>query len=151
MMSFNEFPSVPGTYVLIVHVDQLLALAVGRLGTHTLPGGYYAYVGSAHGPGGLRARLLRHLRAEKPRHWHIDYLTAAAPVTAIWLRESPQRLECAWAREIIARGTVPVPRFGSSDCSCPAHLIALAEEAIPAARAVLMPITTISLLGGDTE
>jgi Uri superfamily endonuclease len=150
-MNFDEFPLAPGTYVLLVRVDQPLTLAVGRLGTVTFSGGYYAYVGSAHGPGGLRARLRRHLRAAKPLHWHIDYLTAAAPVTAIWLRESPERLECVWARELIARGSVPVPRFGSSDCSCPAHLVTLTEEAIPAARAALMPITTISLLGGNAE
>ncbi len=152
-MSFNEieFPPVPGTYVVWVRLDQPLTLAVGRLGTITLPGGTYAYVGSAHGPGGLRARLRRHLRAEKPLHWHIDYLTAAAPVVAIGLRVSPEPLECVWAREIIARGTVLVPRFGSSDCSCPAHLVALASEAIPAAWAALMPITMFSLLGGDVE
>ncbi len=112
-MSFNEieFPSLPGTYVLWVHVDQPLTLAVGRLGTVTLPAGTYAYVGSAHGPGGLRARLHRHLRAEKPLHWHIDYLTTAAPVVAIGLRVSPEPLECVWARELIARGTVPGAAF----------------------------------------
>jgi len=36
--------------------------------------GYYIYIGSAFGPGGVRARMLRHLRADKPKHWHIDYL-----------------------------------------------------------------------------
>jgi Uri superfamily endonuclease len=136
-MSLYEFPSTPGTYVLIVRVDQPLTLAVGRLGTVRLPGGYYAYVGSAHGPGGLRARLNRHLRADKPLHWHIDYLTTAAPVIAIWLRASPERLECGWAQALIARGTAPVPRFGSSDCACPAHLIALADTTIPAE---IMPV-----------
>jgi Uri superfamily endonuclease len=142
MMNFYEFPSAPGTYVLIVRIEQPLTLAIGRLGTVLLPAGRYAYVGSAHGPGGLRARLSRHLRPDKPLHWHIDYLTAAAPIRAIWLRASPERLECAWAREIIARGSVPVPRFGSSDCSCPAHLIALADETIPAA---ITPVTVIKI------
>jgi Uri superfamily endonuclease len=141
-MNSDAFPSTPGTYVLIVRVDQPLTLAVGRLGTVTLPGGHYAYVGSAHGPGGLRARLNRHLRADKPLHWHIDYLTAAAPVITIWWRASSERLECAWAQTLIARGSVPVPRFGSSDCTCPAHLIALAETTIPAAIA---PVTVINL------
>jgi Uri superfamily endonuclease len=40
---------------------------------------------------------------------------------------------------------VPVPRFGSSDCTCPAHLIALAEETIPAE---LTPVTVIKM---DTD
>jgi Uri superfamily endonuclease len=150
-MNFDELPPARGTYVFIVRVDQPLELVVGRLGRVTLSSGYYAYVGSAHGPGGLRARLGRHARADKPAHWHIDYLTAAAPITAVWLRESPERLECAWAQELIARGMVPVPHFGSSDCTCPAHLIALSAHALAAARAALMPITTISLLGGDAE
>ena len=150
-MNFNELPPARGTYVLIVRVDQPLELAVGRLGKLTLASGTYAYVGSAHGPGGLRARLGRHMRADKPVHWHIDYLTAAAPITAIWLRVSPERLECAWAQEIIARGTVPVLHFGSSDCTCPAHLVALTADALAAARAALMPVTTISLLGSDAE
>jgi Uri superfamily endonuclease len=150
-MNFYEFPPARGTYVLIVRVDQPLRLAIGRLGSVTFSSGYYAYVGSAHGSGGLRARLGRHLRADKPLHWHIDYLTAAAPITAIWLRVSPERLECTWAQEIIAWGTVPIPHFGSSDCACPAHLIALPEDALAAARAALMPVTAISLLGGDAE
>ena len=141
-MNLYGFPPAAGTYVLIVHVDQPLTLAVGRLGTVTLPGGHYAYVGSAHGPGGLRARLNRHLRADKPLHWHIDYLTAAAPVIAIWLRVSLERLECAWALALIARGTVPVPRFGSSDCTCPAHLIALPDTTIPAE---ITPVTVIKM------
>jgi Uri superfamily endonuclease len=149
-MTFDkiELPATPGTYVLMVRVDQPLTLAVGRIGTFELHGGYYAYVGSAHGPGGLRARIGRHLCAGKPLHWHIDYLTALAPVVAIWLRESAERLECRWAQALAARGTIPVPRFGSSDCSCPAHLIALTDDATPAA---LGSITVISLLGGDVK
>jgi Uri superfamily endonuclease len=152
-MTFNiaELPPTPGTYVLIVRVDQPLTLTAGRLGTVGLPGGLAAYVGSAHGAGGLRARISRHLRADKPVHWHIDALTALAPVVAIWLRESPERLECSWAQTLAALATVPIPHFGSSDCKCPAHLLTLPTGSIPTAWAALGRPVVISLLGGNVE
>jgi Uri superfamily endonuclease len=147
----SDLPHAPGTYVLMVRVDQPLALTAGRLGTFELPGRWAAYVGSAHGAAGLRARISRHLRADKPLHWHIDALTALAPVEAIWLRASPERLECRWALALAALGTVPIPRFGSSDCRCPAHLFTLPAGSIQAAWAALGQPVVISLLGGDVE
>jgi Uri superfamily endonuclease len=152
-MTFDttELPQAPGTYVLIVRADYPLALTVGCLGTVELPGGLAAYVGSARGPGGLRARIGRHLRADKSVHWHIDALTALAPIVAIWLRESPERLECSWAQTLAALATVPIPRFGSSDCRCPAHLFTLPAGSIQAAWAALGQPVVISLLGGDVE
>lgn len=122
--------NVPGTYILLVRLDAPLRLVVGRLGRVDFPGGLYAYVGSAHGPGGLRARIGRHLRRDKPVHWHIDALTAHAPVVAVWRRASPERLECAWARTLAALPgvTVPVLGFGSSDCRCSSHLFVLPQD-----------------------
>jgi Uri superfamily endonuclease len=130
---------------------QPLRLEVGRLGTVELPGGLYVYVGSAQGSGGLRARIGRHLRAEKRAHWHIDTLTAQTPVVAIWLKESPERLECPWARTLAVLAAIPVLRFGSSDCSCPAHLFALPAESMRAAWLALGKPTVISLFGGNAE
>ncbi len=128
-MNEPELPAVPGTYMLLLNLAQPVIAQVGRLGTVQLAAGWYAYVGSARGPGGLRARLRRHLRADKPLHWHIDALTAVAPVVAIWLDVSPERLECTWARRVAALPgvTVPLDGFGSSDCACEAHLFALAD------------------------
>ena len=40
--------------------------------------GCYVYAGSARGPGGIRARVRRHLRPDKTPHWHIDQVTAYA-------------------------------------------------------------------------
>lgn len=96
--------------------------------------GLYAYVGSAHGPGGLRARVGRHLRRDKPRHWHVDALTALAVVTHVAYVVSPERLECAWAQAVSALpgARIPLPGFGSSDCRCPAHLFALPADPLPA-------------------
>ena len=74
-MNDATWPAEPGTYALLIDVFAPLDLTVGMLGVVTLPPGSYAYVGSAHGPGGLRGRLARHGRTDRRRHWHIDYLT----------------------------------------------------------------------------
>ena len=61
-----------GVYVLVVSIDEPASLKVGRLGRLSFKKGLYAYVGS--GQVGLRARVARHLRRNKKRFWHIDYL-----------------------------------------------------------------------------
>jgi Uri superfamily endonuclease len=131
-----NLPAGPGTYVLIVRLDSPTTLAAGRLGPVSLAGGIYAYVGSARGPGGLSARVGRHLRKfGKMPHWHIDALLAHAAVIEIWLIEASDRLECAWAHAIAGVSGVeqPVAGFGASDCACRAHLFRLPAEAISAA------------------
>ncbi|MFQ6014179.1 MAG: DUF123 domain-containing protein [Anaerolineae bacterium] len=82
------------------------------------------YVGSALGPGGLTARLTRHLHRNKALHWHIDHLLQCARLLEIWAIVSPERLECRWATVVrqLYGATSPVPGFGSSDCRCPSHL-----------------------------
>lgn len=116
----------PGTYALILSLPHSVAdICVGRLGRFRFPAGWYVYVGSARGPGGLAARLARHLRLPKPLHWHIDYLRARTSPVEIWYAIGTQKLECVWARALLSlSGTsVPVPRFGASDCRCSTHLI----------------------------
>ena len=93
----------PGTYVLVLRAARTLRLQIGRLGRlHLLPGNY-AYVGSAFGPGGLRARLAHHGQVSSNPHWHIDYLRAQAEMAEIWYSASPVRQEHAWA--LICQGT----------------------------------------------
>jgi Uri superfamily endonuclease len=135
----NAIPRRPGVYVLHLYLSQPCCLQIGRLGIFNFDCGSYLYAGSALGPGGLRARLGRHLRGAGPPHWHIDYLRAAAEVVGfIWLEAeasawpAPAGLspECRLARCLAAHpaASIPAPRFGSSDCRgrCPAHLVALA-------------------------
>ena len=57
----KELPAMSGTYALLLRLDAAVQLAVGRLGDFTFPEGDYVYVGSARGPGGLRARVRRHI------------------------------------------------------------------------------------------
>jgi Uri superfamily endonuclease len=90
-----------------------------------LPAGDYAYCGSAYGPGGIGARVARHLRTVKPVRWHIDRLTAASRIRAVGLL--PGGGECDLVHQLLSRGAeIPLPGFGSSDCrTCPAHLLQL--------------------------
>ncbi len=125
----EPLPAEPGAYLLLIELAAPLALGIPRLGAATLAPGRYAYGGSAYGPGGLRARIDRHLRAEKTPHWHVDRLTVAGRVVGV--RAVPGGRECDLVRELLERpgASVPVPGFGSSDCrACPAHLVALPES-----------------------
>ncbi len=116
---------IAGTYILVLHVNRETEISIGRLGTFHLPTGYYLYVGSARGPGGLTARLARHLRERKRSRWHIDYLLREARVVEIWTASSPEKLECLWAQALLRMpdARIPVSGFGSSDCVCPTHLV----------------------------
>lgn len=116
-------PRAPGSYVLWLIAQKPFSVVVGRLGTCCFPEGRYAYVGSAFGPGGLAARLTRHLRRDKSIHWHIDALRASCAVDAIWLVKDAQ-VEHAWAQLLAQHpdSSQPVHGLGSSDCRCPTHL-----------------------------
>ena len=117
-------PSLPGTYVLVLRSSRRLGIVVGRLGTLAAQPGFYVYVGSAFGPGGLAKRVGRHARAEKRCRWHIDYLTAVATLDEVWYTVDDAHRECQWASGLkqICEATVPLDGFGSSDCRCPSHL-----------------------------
>jgi Uri superfamily endonuclease len=110
---------------LLAQLKQGIEIQVGKLGTFHFPAGWYAYAGSALGPGGLPARLARHARTHKRLHWHVDYLLQHAVLEAIWQTDYPERLECAWAAAVQALpcAQTPVRGFGASDCRCRAHLI----------------------------
>lgn len=118
----------PGTYLLLIRIDQAVQLDVGRLGRVAFAAGWYVYIGSALG--GLGARLRRHVRAAKRPHWHVDAVRAAGVLTTIVCRTGPDRRECETATIVagLPGGTRPVPRFGSSDCRCRSHLVHFAAE-----------------------
>jgi Uri superfamily endonuclease len=118
-------PKQPGCYVLIMRLSRREALDIGRLGRFDFPAGWYAYVGSARGPGGLAARLSRHRRTSKTPHWHVDHLRARAEPTAAWYTLGNQKRECDWARVLskLPGANVVAPGFGASDCRCATHLL----------------------------
>lgn len=132
------FPAAPGDYVLWLTLPSPAVLTIGRLGTFVFPAGFYAYVGSARGPGGLAGRLKHHLAPVLKPHWHIDYLRAAAPVERVWWLAGAAPREHDWAASLAALpgAALVVPRFGASDCACPAHLAHFAAPPSPAAFAL---------------
>jgi len=113
-----------GIYLLVLHLPQARALGVGALGEFLFPEGWYVYVGSAHGPGGLDARLRRHRLPQKALRWHVDYLRAVADRVEAWAAPLPRERECEWARRLAQwpGARIPAPRFGASDCRCASHL-----------------------------
>ena len=125
-----------GTYTLLIAVSEPRTLEVGALGESEFESGWYAYTGSALGPGGF-ARVERHRELaageRDVRHWHIDHLLGAAEATIDVVARSPGvDAECAIAQSIPGDA---VPGFGSSDCACHSHL-AYSPRRAPLAEAV---------------
>jgi Uri superfamily endonuclease len=121
---------IMGTYVLALWLERAQVIRVGRLGDIVFPAGWYLYAGSALGPGGLAARLARHLAridTGKRAHWHVDYIRERAVWAGAWGRASARRLECEWAGALRGQpgARIVAPGFGASDCRCPAHLVHL--------------------------
>lgn len=114
----------PGTYALLLHVEDEQIVEVGALGVMTVRPGVYVYLGSAFGPGGLRARVKRHARNDGAQHWHVDYLRAVTTLETVWYTHDATRRECVWAEIVrsLPGATVPMEGFGASNCNCPAHL-----------------------------
>jgi Uri superfamily endonuclease len=112
------------SYVLILRVSRRKRISVGGLGALDLGPGFYAYVGSAFGAGGLAARLRHHLYSHARPHWHLDYLRGIAQPEEVWVGPEGARCEHAWASMLkdMPATTAPVRGFGSSDCRCEAHL-----------------------------
>ena len=151
----TNLPATAGAYWLVLHLESAAALTVGRFGEVCFPAGYYVYTGSARGPGGIRARLGRHLRGSPRPRWHIDALRArAAPIAWGWTTapDPTPPWECRWAQALAAAPAafIPLPGFGASDCRhhCPAHLVgfpslATLQTALPRATRGTMEATEV--------
>lgn len=125
----NSLPEDFGTYALHLRLSEGKNIRIGRLGQFVFPGGEYIYLGSAFGPGGIRARLGRHLRGNGKLHWHIDYLRSAARIKGFWYSMDVHNLECQMSQDLalLPEAFIPAPGLGASDCrlGCKAHLVAL--------------------------
>lgn len=119
--SHKAIPKRPGAYVLAIELPRPFVLALPKKAAVTLAPGCYLYCGSAKGPGGLRARIARHMRRGKPIRWHIDNLTEAGHVLGAWTIIGGN--ECQLVA-FVAHLPMPIDGFGSSDCrSCRSHLL----------------------------
>ena len=122
--SDTSLPKEPGTYILILEASTGRRISVGALGKLALEPGFYAYVGSALGSGGLRGRLAHHRARSRFPHWHIDYLRRHTALREIWFSTGASRREHRWG-EVLARSEgaiIPLAGFGASDCGCHSHL-----------------------------
>ncbi|MBC7127921.1 MAG: GIY-YIG nuclease family protein [Candidatus Methanosuratus sp.] len=118
-----------GVYALVLGITGDVELAIGKK-RFNIPKCTSVYCGSAMGPGGVEGRVARHLRvfsgerASRP-HWHIDRLLAVASSVTAVSSHSKTSMECALASALEARGMIPVPGFGNTDCrsGCQSHLL----------------------------
>ena len=117
------FGSQSGTYALVMKNTCQRTAWIGRWGQLELESGYYIYIGSAFGPGGLQARIKRHLHKSMKKHWHIDYLRDYTTPYIVYYSYHPQHLEHEWAQILNKRKEmIAIAGFGSSDCQCRSHL-----------------------------
>lgn len=110
------------TYILLIYVERGEKISIGKSGQISLAEGFYIYIGSAKKT--IHKRLLRHLRREKNKFWHIDYLLCSPhlyEIVNIWINKLP--CECTISQMIYQQGFGLVVKkgFGSSDCKCPTH------------------------------
>ena len=113
---------------MLFRARQDCLVRIGKLGEFEIRKGYYVYVGSALGAGGLKARVGRHLRREKKLKWHVDHLRKELEIVDVFCHVTDKRMECVWTSELVSSGgTTPIPGFGASDCSCVSHLIYFEE------------------------
>ena len=116
--------SLSGTYALILASAGNEHLQIGRLGQLQVRSGYYVYLGSAFGPGGVKARISHHRKTATRPHWHIDYLSSSLPLDEVWYSYDPIHREHQWA-DLFKRmegSAIPLKKFGASDCDCVSHL-----------------------------
>jgi len=113
-----------GAYALILFCSQEGPVQIGKLGILQPRRGFYVYVGSAVGPGGVRARVAHHQKLSPRPHWHIDYLRPHTCLDRIWYSHDRLCREHQWARVIsgLRGASIPIAGFGSSDCRCKTHL-----------------------------
>ena len=111
-----------GCYQLLIRLDKTRRIRIGKLGLFSFPRGWYVYTGSAMN--GLSARISRHLRKRKKRHWHIDYFLDYARVVGIKTYPGDAPRECEINAHTFQRpdAEIIVKKFGSSDCRCRTHL-----------------------------
>ncbi len=112
-----------GIYQLLIYLPKNASVAIGKKGEFRFPKGYYIYTGSARS--GLERRIARHLKKNKKHFWHIDYLLDFASIKEIFLFTNGKFEECALNLKMLEKpeAKIIMPKFGSSDCSCPTHLI----------------------------
>jgi sugar fermentation stimulation protein A len=125
-VSFSLVQTVKGSYCIAAFLPEDSDIDIAKLGTFSFPRGMYIYTGSALSS--LESRIGRHLSKEKKMKWHIDFfLEKAEPLGYIPII-SDEKEECSINSNFLEKGRVLAKGFGSSDCSCPSHLVYLGDQ-----------------------
>jgi Uri superfamily endonuclease len=113
-----------GSCALVLQCPRGGRIEAGALGELEVVPGFYLYQGSAFGPGGIRARCLRHWRGGRPR-WHMDYLRPLCRLELVWFTHELHNREHEWTGLLAAlpEARLPFSGFGASDCRCVSHLV----------------------------
>lgn len=118
-----------GVYALVLEIPRGKKLSIGRR-RFEIPQGTCVYCGSARGPGGVEARVARHLRLFSGgrairEHWHIDRLLVIASSVTVVSAYFGESMECTLAKALESHGMIPVTGFGNTDCrsGCRSHLL----------------------------
>ncbi|MGB9740419.1 MAG: DUF123 domain-containing protein [Candidatus Bathyarchaeia archaeon] len=117
-----------GIYLLLISISKNIHVEIGGLGTRYFRKGLYVYVGSAQR--NLESRINRHMKDDKRKFWHIDYLLDNEDVKVLnaFYKENAERsFECDFAKKLNGIGS-PISRFGSSDCRCQSHLFKINDN-----------------------
>jgi len=120
-MNHGKRKTKNGIYQLLIYMPQKKSITIGKKGIFQFPKGYYVYTGSAKN--GLKSRIQRHLRKNKKKFWHIDYLLQYSNIKDVIMHV--KKSECHWNNRLLelAESEVLVNGFGSSDCKCRTHLL----------------------------
>ena len=108
-----------GSYIIVLELDRNRDILIGKNLNISFKKGIYVYVGSALN--GLEQRIKRHLRKNKKKHWHIDYLLDYANIVEIFYKENNLKEECKIA-DFLKENFSYIPGFGCTDCKCNRHL-----------------------------
>lgn len=114
-----------GTYLFFFRLRKPLTVKTRGGKVFFLKEGYYVYIGSAFGGGGIEKRVGRHLKREKPKRWHLDFVTTSEVFEFLsYVPFYGKRIECNLAGLFENNGELfePVKGFGCTDCSCKSHL-----------------------------
>jgi len=128
----HEISSKKGNYTIVFRLEERTRQKLHRFNEVVFTPGYYLYCGSAHGSGGLKSRIVRHLTKSSKKFWHIDYLKDLLFPIEVWYQASLEKNECSFCKTFHDQmgGEIPIKGFGSSDCKnkCESHLVSFPTE-----------------------
>ena len=143
--SLGQVTAAAGVYALILNLEKPKSITFNRgrslqrqvvVAPHRFESGWYVYLGSARGAGGLGRRLARHHRIKadtKRMRWNVDFFREHADLTEVWFTETVDKEhEHNWAKAVagLPGASVPVEGFRTSDCDsgCLSHFFHLPDR-----------------------